>query len=757
MSSAMGTITRMAGADAQRGDVARTVELIPDQSITDAIGRGHTLVTAVSDILDNSLDARAENVWVRFVTQDDRVVAVRIRDDGTGMSLPELQGAMTLGLRRVRSAGALGHFGIGLKAASLSQAQTLTVYSRNSQDVPCAMRVRRGSFSGEVLEDSAAQEGYEWDARGPASTGTVVEWRELETVNQSELPAERRAWLERTITSLLQTLGLTFHRIINKGGIRITVDTWDTELRAAGLLRTVESRDPFQFNLSGHADYPAFIKSSMTDGTILEAECFILPPRSDSPAAWLLGRNPAEWQGIYVYRNDRLLQAGGWLGVRQDDKRLRLARMRIDVTDALERHLRLRHEKSGVTATPEFTRALEKATNDHGISLDQFRDAATEVYRASNARKQSVKPAVPVGHGLPDRVVEAVRNELGERDGESIRIEWKMLPEGRLFELQHDQQVIRFNLGYRAAIGGETASLVPTLVYLLLEGNFTKSRLNQVTKDQIDAWQAIASAALLADRGDESYDALANWPRAEPARSSAPRPGIMAGPRPAPPSFELRWAHLGQRGETQPGAYQEFLETQGSTDMQDPLRPAAPIKTEMPTARDSPTAAIQDLLGAEIHELEEASRDSTLPTRRKDLPLIAAIAGDKEIVVMYRARADIEVIAATLALEPREVAMRLSELVLDLRGDDIDDHHLAAMHGMPYSPEERERIVHLFRDGKDARWIAAHYSRTPFAIAWQLLTSPKRPVEVPKNLLRRIDRALTGAPSQDASERPFAG
>ena len=124
---------------------------------------------------------------------------------------------------------------------------------------------------------------------------------------------------------------------------------------------------------------------------------------------------------------------------------------------------------------------------------------------------------------------------------------------------------------------------------------------------------------------------------------------------------------------------------------------------------------------------------------------------------MYRNRADLETIAATLEVEPREVAMRLCTLVLDIEGNDIDDHGLAAMHGMPYTPDDRDRILEMYRDHRTVRAIAAHFNRTPFAIAWQLLSSPKRPVEVPKLLLRRIDRSLAsvaGALAPDASEQP---
>jgi hypothetical protein len=577
-------------------------------------------------------------------------------------------------------------------------------------------------------------------------------------------------WLERTISSLMQTLGLTFHRLIQDRGVRIAIDTWDYRTGAPGFPRTVEPRDPFQFNLSGDARYPTTISATTSDGARLDAECFILPPRSDSPSAWLLGRNPVEWQGIYVYRNDRLLQAGGWLDVRQDDKRLRLARMRMNLTKPLERHLRLRHEKSGVTATPEFTAALEAATNDSGVTLDRFRDDALETYRLSNVKKQAVKPAAPIASGLPDRVVEAVRDELGERDEEPIRIEWRMLPEDRLFEMHHDRHMLCFNLGYRSALGGDNSAIIPTLVYLLLESNFSKSRLNQVTKDQIDAWQTIASAALLAQLSEDAYDPLADWPKPDAVPAAAePRPTIMAGPRPAPPSVELLWAHLGHRGQVPPES-EEVLEATARSEIDsgqevalvsnveraDDLKIGSQKGNETGPQPDEPDAEVNvDDSGKESPELaasqeRKVSAANSLPQR---LPPLDVRPGDREIVAMYRSRADLDVIATTLDMEQRDVAMRLCALVLDLEGDDIDDHDLAAMHGMPYTPDDRERILEMYRDRRTVRAIAAHFNRTPFAIAWQLLSSPKRPVEVPRNLIKRIDRALphaAGTPSPDA-------
>ena len=92
---------------------------------------GYTLATAVADIIDNSIAAKSQNVWLRFeCAGDDSWIS--ITDDGTGMTKKELINAMRLGSRSPledRDPHDLGRFGLGLKTASFSQARRLTVAS----------------------------------------------------------------------------------------------------------------------------------------------------------------------------------------------------------------------------------------------------------------------------------------------------------------------------------------------------------------------------------------------------------------------------------------------------------------------------------------------------------------------------------------------------------------------------------------------------------------------------------------------------
>lgn len=89
----------------------------PEKGVLTAIGRDHTLATALADLIDNSIDAHADTVTIRLVTTDSLLHTVRVRDNGDGMSGDELQLAMRLGERREYAATDHGHFGMGLKAA----------------------------------------------------------------------------------------------------------------------------------------------------------------------------------------------------------------------------------------------------------------------------------------------------------------------------------------------------------------------------------------------------------------------------------------------------------------------------------------------------------------------------------------------------------------------------------------------------------------------------------------------------------------
>ena len=92
---------------------------------------GYDFPTAMADLVDNSIAAKAHEVLLRFrYDEDDSYVLVA--DDGNGMTANGILEALRFGSRREYDEMDLGHFGLGLKTASLSQCRRISVVSKAS-------------------------------------------------------------------------------------------------------------------------------------------------------------------------------------------------------------------------------------------------------------------------------------------------------------------------------------------------------------------------------------------------------------------------------------------------------------------------------------------------------------------------------------------------------------------------------------------------------------------------------------------------
>src|SRR3954447_24499059 len=169
--------------------VSRVITVLPSahrlmSSLRDI---GYDLPSAVADLVDNSLDAGAHRVEIDLVA-DGAESWLRVSDDGLGMTPSVLDEAMRYGTRTQYEEQALGHFGLGLKTASLSQCRRLTVSSRGTEGGRIAVRrwdldhvIKRDSWDLERVTASAAGDRVILPfAEG--RRGTVVLWEALDRV-----------------------------------------------------------------------------------------------------------------------------------------------------------------------------------------------------------------------------------------------------------------------------------------------------------------------------------------------------------------------------------------------------------------------------------------------------------------------------------------------------------------------------------------------------------------------------------------------
>jgi hypothetical protein len=111
------------------------VDITPHVSLLAKIGQaGHSVAEAVSELVDNALDARPPTGLVHVdVTYDVRGKWIEVVDDGLGMSRAELADALVLALS-TKNGEQIGRFGLGMKSACTSLGQRFTIATCREQD-----------------------------------------------------------------------------------------------------------------------------------------------------------------------------------------------------------------------------------------------------------------------------------------------------------------------------------------------------------------------------------------------------------------------------------------------------------------------------------------------------------------------------------------------------------------------------------------------------------------------------------------------
>lgn len=324
-------------------------------------GLGYSPPTAIADLIDNSIAAGARTVTIKVVWAGaDSWIS--IADDGLGMDEAELEAAMRLGVRSPsdeRSGDDLGRFGMGLKTASFSMARRLTVASlREGQPIKCLrwdlVELERNPEHGWFIIEGAEPGSEErlGDLHKSAS-GTMVL---LEDLDRLVTPGFTADDLHAALDEIEAHLAITFQRYIEGSHPRLRI------LLGARAIRPI---DPFMSGHPGKALADPLTRIPWRHSVSIQ--CNVLPhPDQLSPEDDRIAAGPSGWvsgQGFYIYRNDRLIVAGSWLGLgagrrwTRDDAH-RLARIRLDITNDADADWELDILKSRARPPVELRRIL---------------------------------------------------------------------------------------------------------------------------------------------------------------------------------------------------------------------------------------------------------------------------------------------------------------------------------------------------------------------------------------------------------------
>ena len=265
-----------------------TFQLPPDPEIVRAVTEvGYSIETAVADLIDNSIDAGAKDVVLRFERDNERLSSFMIADNGHGMTRKELKNAMQFAGKTSRKASAIGMFGLGLKSASLSQAGVLTVFSRSSPRAPSGLawdiELAKGGWVVEEKDSKDAQQefthswgiGYE-----KGGSGTIVIWESVRAFQAAD--GNVGPYLTKQIARLQLHLGLHFHRFIEAKRLRICIEVIERGNPKEAVSHLVVPIDPFGYPSTASKKYPkAFVVKMPGVRVPINAEAHIWPKKSN--------------------------------------------------------------------------------------------------------------------------------------------------------------------------------------------------------------------------------------------------------------------------------------------------------------------------------------------------------------------------------------------------------------------------------------------------------------------------------------------
>ena len=323
---------------------------------------GYHFSEAIADIIDNSITAKSKNIWIEMnYNKDDSWIS--ITDDGIGMDESTLINAMTIGKKpsyNDRTIDDHGRFGFGLKTASISQVRRLSVLSKAKG---------KKSFIAVWDLDEVNKNGWELylsplDEKSKKRlgniehvNGTIVLWEKPDRLVQTSSDQDKIIF-EKLGKDLNHLLGCRYHRFIESKKIKIYYNKIE-----------VKPFNPFKLPTS---ELKSLGTSNYGD---VKVNAYLLPHESKfknkaKDLEYAEGfKGMFDHQGIYLYRNNRLIIIGDWLNSRiKKTEASKLLRIKIDINNTHDEEWRIDVRKCNAiipnNILPDINRLILKSKEE---------------------------------------------------------------------------------------------------------------------------------------------------------------------------------------------------------------------------------------------------------------------------------------------------------------------------------------------------------------------------------------------------------
>lgn len=388
-------------------DPGRTMEGLRDT--------GYNFETAVADLVDNSIAAEATKVDIQVARDFRGRIRILISDNGIGMDKEGLKQAMKYGSPRRPDPASLGKFGLGLKTASTAFCRRLSLISRPSANTNTVMatwdldHVIESSQWLLQMSEAPDEEGLQrLNEVAPEGSGTVVLWEKVDRLlknYQDPAGAPARKALDKRCEALKDHIAMTYQRFLDQS---------DNRARNVNILlngKPVQAWDPFQKGLS------ELVAGESPDvegtGGGFQVRAYILPRREEFPNDELAkaARLSSDRQGLYIYREERLIHAADWLGMFQKEPHSTLLRIEFSFDHKLDDAFHLDIKKSQII----LNEALWSWLKDQFLTAP--RREANRRYR--QGRNKQVTDKAKDAHAASNN---SIRNKEAEIGGATVNV-----------------------------------------------------------------------------------------------------------------------------------------------------------------------------------------------------------------------------------------------------------------------------------------------------------------------------------------------
>ena len=377
-------------------DPARVMEGLRDT--------GYDFNTAIADIIDNSIAASASKVDILLQRDPSGEVFVYIADDGCGMDFEGLKNAMKYGSAERADKASLGKFGLGLKTASTAFCRCLSVISRGLDGVTRKVQwdldhiAQTGAWNLRQPDISEDEQEY-LDGTAGSGTGTLVVWEKIDRLlNDYKTKSAAKTALSRIEQALEFHIAMVYQRFLDENDTRAT----NISITLNG--RKMKPWDPFcKGEKNQTVLYSEDLEIDMPDAIetpVLTINAVLIPRKDEfsSSEAAVKAKVSNDMQGFYVYRENRLIHYGDWMGMFMKEPHGTLLRVELSFDHMLDEAFHVDIKKSRILLNEEIFAYIKDQV------MPAPRRAADERYRMGT--KKIVEAAGKDAHDASNRSIE---------------------------------------------------------------------------------------------------------------------------------------------------------------------------------------------------------------------------------------------------------------------------------------------------------------------------------------------------------------